>query len=415
MKKITLKNGLNILYYPIDTAYSTVISLNINAGIFLENSKNNGLTHFLEHIHFRRLNDVDQNELYYQMNKIGSNLNGSTYKELLKFYAKIRPRYFKEVISIFNKLLTADKWNEDDINYEKPIILNEIREKQDYFDFDALIHSYIFEGTPYSMPILGSCETVSNITTKDLVQYKRKIFAKENVAIVITGKITDSDIIECKSLFENIQLSDFKHIYIKEKITKPSIKIFNEDFDYPCAVLSFPIDSSINNSEITLLNSILGEGTGSLLDEIIREKLGLSYNVYSYIELYKVGSFLNIYFSSDYNDIYECLSNIINILNKIKINISNKDMDTNVPYYTDNMWYLLENNEQLNSTLSWEVFGEKHIKSIEERVLEFQQINKQALVKLANKIFTKDKCTFIGAGKFKNFNIGKIENIISRL
>ena len=99
MKKITLKNGLNILYYPIDTAYSTVISLNINAGIFLENSKNNGLTHFLEHIHFRRLNDVDQNELYYQMNKRGSNLNGSTYKELLKFYAKIRPRYFKEVIS----------------------------------------------------------------------------------------------------------------------------------------------------------------------------------------------------------------------------------------------------------------------------------------------------------------------------
>ncbi|MCJ7829633.1 insulinase family protein, partial [Patescibacteria group bacterium] len=52
-QKTTLKNGLRILTSSMPGAFSVGISVFIGAGSRYEDSKNNGISHFLEHMLFR--------------------------------------------------------------------------------------------------------------------------------------------------------------------------------------------------------------------------------------------------------------------------------------------------------------------------------------------------------------------------
>ena len=105
MFRYSLMNGLQILCYPIPHAYSTAIALYVKCGSINETEQNNGITHLMEHLHFRAMDGISQNELYYRMEKIGSPLRATTYKDLLRFYIKTRPNHLMEAVAFFQSIL----------------------------------------------------------------------------------------------------------------------------------------------------------------------------------------------------------------------------------------------------------------------------------------------------------------------
>ena len=66
MQIIKLSNGLTFIYYPISNAQSVEIGLYVKAGSRYETKSNNGITHLLEHMHFRQLGNMSQEEIYKQ-------------------------------------------------------------------------------------------------------------------------------------------------------------------------------------------------------------------------------------------------------------------------------------------------------------------------------------------------------------
>ena len=103
MQKRTLNNGLKVICYPIEHAMSVEIGLYIRAGARYENKENNGITHLLEHMHFRQLGDMNQKEIYETTEMMGTSLRGTTYKEMLCFNMKVRPKYLEKSLDIFEK------------------------------------------------------------------------------------------------------------------------------------------------------------------------------------------------------------------------------------------------------------------------------------------------------------------------
>lgn len=63
--------------------------------------------------------------------------------------------------------------------------------------------------------------------------------------------------------------------------------------------LSFDVNLKlIRENELLFLNSIIGGGDGSRLQKEIREKMGLVYDIYSYVEIYNDAAVLSIFFLS---------------------------------------------------------------------------------------------------------------------
>lgn len=417
MKKYYLKNGIISLFYPIETSYSVAISLNINVKVSLEPRSCRGITHFLEHLHFRRLNNITQDEIYLITDKIGGNLNGSTYRDMMRFYIKVRPDYIYQALEVLKEIILADTWTENDVKTEKSIVLNEIAEKEDCFDMETLTDSVIFENILSESPILGTAETVRNLKTAEIIDYKRKTFSEGNVALTVTGQISDEDIEKINAFLENIELfhSQCKQQQGLKRIeNKRRIKFFEYDFYCVYVTMSFRIKDKTNLYALNLLNSLLGGGSGGLLQREIREKKGISYDIYSYVDICEEFSAINIAFSVIEENACCCIKEVIRILGELKHEVTKDEYERNIVYFTDNLWYMLEDTTRLNDEISWEVFENEIPKTVEERIEGYRKVSLSELRDLAKEIFLPEYCSVIAVGSFKEETKKHIENILKK-
>ena len=84
-----------------------------------------GLTHFAEHMCFRRAGELDQDGLYDRCERLGVKIDGTTGKNFVKFSFFCRPAVFAEAFSIFSRMLSETTYNESEIAAEKRVVMRE--------------------------------------------------------------------------------------------------------------------------------------------------------------------------------------------------------------------------------------------------------------------------------------------------
>ncbi|MEI3322581.1 MAG: pitrilysin family protein [Eubacterium sp.] len=404
-----LNNGLKIVEYPIDNAQSIEIGLYIKAGARYENKGDNGITHLLEHMHFRQLGNMKQKEIYEYAEKMGSTLRGTTYKEMLCFNIKVRPKYLKKSLNLFEKIITTYEWTEEQLKSEKKVVISEIREKEDNNENQKIIDRVIWNKHPLSNSILGNASNIKRITLQKLVQYKKKIFCKDNMLLVITGAINEEEIIWINKKFEAIAINEClqkinsnnmidgqfkrKHNYLMKNY--PKWNLINMQ-------LIFDVDlKQIKENELLFFNSIVGGGDGSYLQQEIRDKRGMVYDIYSYGEIFSDKAVWSIVYSIEKDQLYLSLNVIVKMLKMLKTVISQEDIEKNMPFFTENLWYWTEGTKELNFQLGNDFIKNKIGLTINERIKENEKINYERMQKVAEIILKNKNMSLIVMGPIK--------------
>ena len=404
-----LNNGLKIVEYPIDNAQSIEIGLYIKAGARYENKGDNGITHLLEHMHFRQLGNMKQKEIYEYAEKMGSTLRGTTYKEMLCFNIKVRPKYLKKSLNLFEKIITTYEWTEEQLKSEKKVVISEIREKEDNNENQKIIDRVIWNKHPLSNSILGNASNIKRITLQKLVQYKKKIFCKDNMLLVITGAINEEEIIwinkkieaiainECLQKINSNNMNDGqfkrKHNYLMKNY--PEWNLINMQ-------LIFDVDlKQIKENELLFFNSIVGGGDGSYLQQEIRDKRGMVYDIYSYGEIFSDKAVWSIVYSIEKDQLYLSLNVIVKMLKMLKTVISQEDIEKNMPFFTENLWYWTEGTKELNFQLGNDFIKNKIGLTINERIKENEKINYERMQKVAEIILKNKNMSLIAMGPIK--------------
>lgn len=404
-----LNNGLKIVEYPIDNAQSIEIGLYIKAGARYENKGDNGITHLLEHMHFRQLGNMKQKEIYEYAEKMGSTLRGTTYKEMLCFNIKVRPKYLKKSLNLFEKIITTYEWTEEQLKSEKKVVISEIREKEDNNENQKIIDRVIWNKHPLSNSILGNASNIKRITLQKLVQYKKKIFCKDNMLLVITGAINEEEIIWINKKFEAIAINEClqklnsnnmndgqfkrKHNYLMKNY--PEWNLINMQ-------LIFDVDlKQIKENELLFFNSIVGGGDGSYLQQEIRDKRGMVYDIYSYGEIFSDKAVWSIVYSIEKDQLYLSLNVIVKMLKMLKTVISQEDIEKNMPFFTENLWYWTEGTKELNFQLGNDFIKNKIGLKINERIKENEKINYERMQKVAEIILKNKNMSLIAMGPIK--------------
>ena len=404
-----LNNGLKIVEYPIDNAQSIEIGLYIKAGARYENKGDNGITHLLEHMHFRQLGNMKQKEIYEYAEKMGSTLRGTTYKEMLCFNIKVRPKYLKKSLNLFEKIITTYEWTEEQLKSEKKVVISEIREKEDNNENQKIIDRVIWNKHPLSNSILGNASNIKRITLQKLVQYKKKIFCKDNMLLVITGAINEEEIIWINKKFEAIAINEClqkinsnnmndgqfkrKHNYLMKNY--PEWNLINMQ-------LIFDVDlKQIKENELLFFNSIVGGGDGSYLQQEIRDKRGMVYDIYSYGEIFSDKAVWSIVYSIEKDQLYLSLNVIVKMLKMLKTVISQEDIEKNMRFFTENLWYWTEGTKELNFQLGNDFIKNKIGLTINERIKENEKINYERMQKVAEIILKNKNMSLIAMGPIK--------------
>ena len=158
-------------------------------------------------------------------------------------------------------------------------------------------YALAFAGHPYGRPSNGTVETVSKITRDDLVAFHKRTFAKSNLKVVAVG---DIDAATFGKMLDDVfgglpDEADLLPVPMTEPIGGQQKVI---EMNVPQSVAVFGLAAMARKDPdfmaAFVVNHILGGGGfSSKLMEEVREKRGLAYSVYSYLQPYEHTSILS--------------------------------------------------------------------------------------------------------------------------
>lgn len=269
-----LDNGLTLIYKQIPNVKVVSVQAWIKTGSVNETEKENGISHFLEHMVFKGTAKFEPGEIDTLVESSGGVLNAATSKDYT-FYYVTSPSHTAEVaFDTISEMVFHAKFIPEEIEKEKPVVVQEIKRKFDKptADMWTLFAEEVFKGTPYSREVIGTEGNVNAFTREMIVDYYNRYYHPENMTLVVVGDIPYKDVHKlAEKYFSYKRTVSAGHRYSEItslKLEKNIEKVIKKDLQQEYGVISFPAGGLIKSDVYSLevLSEILSGGEFSPLN-----------------------------------------------------------------------------------------------------------------------------------------------------
>lgn len=303
-RKSVLSNGVRIVSEHIPTVRSVSVGLWVDVGSRDEKSEKSGISHFLEHMVFKGTRRRNMRQIAQSIESIGGYLNAFTTKEHTCFYARVLDEHIEKAVDVISDLVKEPTFNPKEITKEKSVVLEELKQMED--DPDDLIHDYLekvlYHPHPLAEPIIGKSESIQRIEREDLFEHLEHHYTPDKMVIAAAGNVQHDKLVEISEKYigelrrdshENGKLRLPKRRSEYLEVRKPVHQA------YLCmGTKTFGIHSG-DRYTLLVLNALLGDGMSSRLNQAIREKHGLAYSTYSFVNLLRDTGMFGVYVGTE--------------------------------------------------------------------------------------------------------------------
>lgn len=294
-----LKNGLRVIFEKIPYVGSVSIGVWAGVGSAHETEKNNGISHFLEHMLFKGTKKRSAKDIAEEMDFIGGHLNAFTSKEATCYYAKVIDGNLETAIDVLSDMYINAKFDEGDIDLERRVILEEISMYEDSPEDVVLdsLHKAAWDGSSLGFSVSGTGYVVESINKSDIVSFADKYYTAENTVISVAGNFDEDNLL---SLLEKY-FGDMRRGEAPKALAAASFysgrQVQQKDIEQNHIALGFE-GVSCQSDDIypeAVLCNVLGGTMSSRLFQKVREEKGLCYSVYSASESFHENGLFYIY------------------------------------------------------------------------------------------------------------------------
>ncbi|MDR0839434.1 MAG: insulinase family protein [Oscillospiraceae bacterium] len=287
-EKITLSNGVRVVFERIDHVRSASLGVWVGAGSRHETAALSGASHFIEHMVFKGTATRTAAQLAQFMDSAGGQINAFTTKECTCFHGRVVDTRLGELTDVLGDMLLRSNFAESDIESERGVIFEEI--DMCYDTPEELVSERLFEavyrGGALARPILGRRATLSKMTGESLKAYMGRRYLGGSIVVALSGSFTDGDLRRVEEVFSAFPAGGGQKptpaSYSPARISK------RKQLEQNHITLAFP-GVSVGEERryaMQMLSDILGGGMSSRLFQKVREERGLCYSIYSYASSY---------------------------------------------------------------------------------------------------------------------------------
>lgn len=290
----TLSNGLTVALIDIAAFPSLTTLLLVGAGSRYENSKNNGIAHFFEHMAFKGSKKYPNSHVIAStIESLGGVFNAFTSKDHTGYWIKAPTEDFPTVIDVISDMVLHSKLDREEIEREKGVIVEEINLYEDtpYRKVGEYFEELLYPKQPLGFHIAGSPAGVRSFTKRTFTDYMDKLYHPKNATLVVAGGL--DRLVNYKGLVEEkfgkwqngkkSSLSAVREVQRKPQLLLRYKKTEQSHFCLGFRAFSF---KDPRKYALTVLTTILGGGMSSRLFMQVRERRGLCYYISTGRELY---------------------------------------------------------------------------------------------------------------------------------
>lgn len=394
IKKFKLRNDIEVIVEKLEHVKSVSVGYWVRVGSMNETEKNNGVSHFIEHMLFKGTEHLTAKEIATTMDNIGGQLNAFTSKECTCYYAKVMDTHVDIAFNVLSDMIQNPLFEERDIERERGVVIEEINMYED--SPEDLAHDELakvmYQNNPLGYPILGTIETLTAMDRECIVSYYNQYYTPQNLVISVVGNVDYDQVIEML----NDRLGDWeaKHGEFNQKVTEElttGVVKRTKDIEQFHMCLGFKGYGRNDQRQYSLLvlNNILGGSMSSRLFQKIREEMGLVYSIYSYPTNYFDTGVFTIYAGMNSNEVETVMTLIKDELELLKTeSVSDEEFLTAKEQLKGNYILGLESTSSRMINYGRSYLLEGSIKTQEEILEKIDKISKKDIENIIEDIFS---------------------------
>ena len=411
---ITYSNGLRLVIKHNPSVRSVAVGIWVGAGSIEETDRNNGISHFTEHVMFKGTDKFTAFEVANAFESIGAAINAFTGKEATCYYAKSTDEYAEKCFELLSHIFTHSSFDAEELNKERKVIIEEINMVEDSPEdicFDLLAQT-LYKNNSLGQTILGPIENVKKFTRNDVLAYMDEFYNADNIVVSFSGNIDPetADNYVRKYLLEEIRShktvkSAGKTISVKSD-TAIKIKDFEQSnigISFPSLEFKHPLIPTQN-----VFNTIFGGSMGSRLFQRVREQLGLAYSVYSTPLAYLKNGNFNILLNITAQNTQKVLEAVRHeILTAIDSGVTEDEFNKAKIQLKSALVFSEESVQNMMTSQGKMMLLGGELYSVDKRIEEIDNVSLREVNDLIRNIFDFDKVCMAYVGKASTSDITK--------
>jgi zinc protease len=289
--RMELPNGIVVLARANFNSPSVVISGYLHAGGLLDPDEKLGLADFVSSALMRGTQGRDFQKLYDELESVGASFGYNSGTNYTGFGGRSLVEDLPLLLDVMADTLQNPVFPKDQVEKLRAQMLTSLAIRaQDTTDMASLtFDELLFDGHPYSRADEGWPETVQAITLDDLADFHRKYYGPRRMVIVIVGAVEPEKAVgEVEHVLGGWQNEVQEDAPVLPEFRPPS-KTVQRHFSIPGKYQSDIVMGTYGPTRkdpeyfpASLGNNILGQfGLMGRIGEVVRERSGLAYYVYS--------------------------------------------------------------------------------------------------------------------------------------
>jgi predicted Zn-dependent peptidase len=393
-----LTNGIRVISQRIPSSCSVTIGLWVVGGSRQEDERFSGVSHFIEHLLFKGTAKRSSLEIAREIDSMGGFMNAFTGREFVCYYAKVLAEFFPKALDLLTDIFLHSRFPEDEIENERKVILQEIRMLEDNPDdqLQDLFHRAIWSDHPLGMPIIGRAESVQSMSREFLADYKKETYRGGDIIIAAAGLLEHHQLVDLlASYFDELPAGSCRQQVPLPLYRKKYAKV---DRDLEQVLFSLGTKGLPQNHpgryDALILNSILGGSMSSRLFQEVREKEGLAYSIYSYLESHSdTGAFV-VSGGTTAEKFAKVLEIVLREMKRLKNEpLTEEVLESARAQLKGNILLSLESSDNVMSKLAKNEIYLGGYQSVDQVIAGFSVVTGETVMDLCNELFDEDLMT----------------------
>lgn len=289
---VALENGLKVYFVQDDSLPQVSIQMLIPVGNAYEPTGLEGLSTMTSGLLDKGTKNKNALELSDLLSDSGSGFSASASYDFTILSTQALTTEFPKVLNLFVEILKEPQFPNEEIERERQLMQVTLKSRKDRSGplADLEMTQSFYSGHHYGRDLYGTPDSLKKIKREDIVAFYKKHFHPKGSYLAVSGRISSE--IE-KQILE--QMKNWKSEQPREVIKVPFQALNNRE---KLRVLPTPhkaqteirmIQPGIPRAhpdflKYRLANEILGGSFASRLNQKVRDDLGLTYSIYSYLD-----------------------------------------------------------------------------------------------------------------------------------
>jgi predicted Zn-dependent peptidase len=269
-----------------------------------------------------------------------------------------------------------------------------------------ILDELLWPDHPLGRDVAGTNKSVGAMTREQMRDYMDSEYSPSNTVISIAGNIQQDEAVnEVNKVLGKWENKKQRLDYLPYlELKNPRLKVENKETEQTHLCLALPGVSLQDPRRFTLdlMNVILGEGMSSRLFLEVRDKLGLAYNIHSYLDHFHDSGALTVYAGVHPKKLEISITAILEQLTLLKEKVSAEELTKAKELSKGRLLLRMEDSRSVAGWVGGQEILNGSILDVEEVVAIIDKVTAEEICNVAKELLIGDKLRLSVVGPVKS-------------